>query len=55
MSVFDWGIPVRTDLQRGALDLIRSRCTRSSHTGLISDSISIVRSRSDGSEKIWER
>jgi hypothetical protein len=52
VSVFDWGIPVRTDLQRGALDLIRSGRTRSSRTGSISVLLWTVRSRSNGGKQI---
>jgi hypothetical protein len=54
VSVFDWGIPVRADLQRGALDLIRSGRTRSSCTGSISDLIWGDGSGSDGLDQAEE-
>jgi hypothetical protein len=54
VSVCYWPIPICLDHHRGALDLIRSGCTRSSRTGSISDLIWGVRWRSDGRKESEE-
>jgi hypothetical protein len=48
VAIGDLSVPVRVDQLCGALDLSGCGRTRSSSTGSISDSIRIVRSRSDG-------
>jgi hypothetical protein len=48
-------VPLRVDQELRPLDLKGFGWIRSSHTGSVSDLIWGVGSRSDGSEKIWER
>jgi hypothetical protein len=48
MAASDWRIPVRSDCDSEPLDFMQSERCRSKDTRSLSDSIRIVRSRSDG-------
>jgi hypothetical protein len=48
MAASDWRIPVRSDCDSELLDFMRSERCRSKDTRSLSDSIRVVRSRSDG-------